>query len=179
MPDTDWRAWVHLTASTLGHWLPGDERGFRSRRHRLHSSGDYQNPPPLAEHAGLRRDAEARSKGAVRLDPAQRQIVVAALQTKLEEMGAQPRAIACDAVHCHALVCCAGDAKVMFGRAKQAASHALREQIPGKVWGRSSHPTRIRDEWHYQRVVAYIKAHAEQGAAVWVPARPDTPRGLG
>ena len=26
-------------------WLPGDDRGFRSRGHRLHSSGDYKNPP--------------------------------------------------------------------------------------------------------------------------------------
>ncbi|HEX3314753.1 MAG TPA: hypothetical protein VHR72_07680 [Gemmataceae bacterium] len=30
--------------STYGSWLPGNPRGFRSRKHRIHSSGDYKNP---------------------------------------------------------------------------------------------------------------------------------------
>src|SRR5436305_2297042 len=45
--------WRHITINTRCSWLNGDERGFRSRGHRIHSSGDYINPPPAHEHANL------------------------------------------------------------------------------------------------------------------------------
>ncbi len=47
--------WRHIVIGTLRSWLHGDERGFRSRRHRVHSSGDDNDPPPPGEHAGLHR----------------------------------------------------------------------------------------------------------------------------
>jgi hypothetical protein len=167
MSHLHWRAWVHLTTATLGHWLPGDERGFRSRRHRVHSSSNQHNPPPPQEHAGLRSHASELSHGTVHLTRIQRRIAVEAMADKLERIGAKPRVIACDAVHCHALICWIADAKLIFGRAKQAASYALRDEVPGKVWGRSSHPVRIEDEEQYWTVIRYIKAHSEQGAFVW------------
>ena len=46
-------AWRHVVIGTLRSWNFGDERGFRSRGHRIHSSGDYKNPPPRGEHAKL------------------------------------------------------------------------------------------------------------------------------
>ncbi len=52
---TPGKCWWHNILSTHGSWLPGNPRGFRSRNHRIHSSGDYKNPPPLGEHAGLHR----------------------------------------------------------------------------------------------------------------------------
>jgi len=51
MASTD--KWIHAYWSTFGVWLPGDPRGFRSRGHRIHSSGNYKDPPPTGEHAGL------------------------------------------------------------------------------------------------------------------------------
>jgi len=171
MADPNWRAWAHVVTSTRGQWLPGDRRGFRSRQHRVHSSGDYRRPPPPGEHEGLRKVAEAISTGPVFLATAHRRVVVEAIQTKLTQLGAHPRVIACDGVHCHALFNCDGDAVRLFGRAKQAASHALREQIPGRVWGRSSHVERIKDESHYLAVIRYVLAHQDRGAIVWEPER--------
>jgi hypothetical protein len=45
--------WRHVIISTRRSWLHGDAREFRSRRHRIHSLGDYRNIPPAGEHAGL------------------------------------------------------------------------------------------------------------------------------
>jgi hypothetical protein len=53
--------WRHIVCNTKCSWLPGDDRGFRSREHRIHSSGDYKNPPPKNEHEGLRRYQEEKS----------------------------------------------------------------------------------------------------------------------
>ncbi|MDB5296291.1 MAG: hypothetical protein JWO31_2274, partial [Phycisphaerales bacterium] len=43
--------WRHIILNTRNTWLHGDERGFRSREHRIHSSGDYKRRPPEGEHA--------------------------------------------------------------------------------------------------------------------------------
>ena len=54
-----WRNWYHLMASTFGQWLPGDDRGFRTRHHREHVEGDYKSPPPErkyeARHAHVKK----------------------------------------------------------------------------------------------------------------------------
>ncbi len=167
MEPRNWANWAHIITSTRGQWLPGDARGFRNRDHRVHSSGDYRCPPPPDEHAGLRITAKARSTGVVVFDKSQQSIVVRVVAAKLLDLDSRPRAVACDAVHCHALLYSPGDAVQLFGRAKQAASHALRGQIPGRVWGGSSHVVRIRDESHCRTVIAYILGHHDQGAAVW------------
>ena len=52
---TKGKAWWHTQFSNYCAWLPGDERGFRNRDHRIDSGGDYKNPPPPEEHEGLRR----------------------------------------------------------------------------------------------------------------------------
>jgi hypothetical protein len=59
--------WYHVTINTYGTWLPGDPRGFHSRGHRVHSSGDYREPPPEREHAGLHRWSKERSAASVSL----------------------------------------------------------------------------------------------------------------
>ena len=67
MPDL---LWYHVQFSTFGTWLRGDERGFRDHDHRLHSSGDYRNPPPPGEHEGLRLGTLARMhKPSMKLAP--------------------------------------------------------------------------------------------------------------
>src|SRR5947207_10093448 len=57
-------AWIHVVVGTYRSWDFGDERGFRSRKHRIHSSGDYKNPPPKREHEGLRKRFKAQRRAA-------------------------------------------------------------------------------------------------------------------
>jgi hypothetical protein len=47
------KRWRHVIVNTRCSWLHGDLRGFRNRKHRIHSSGDYRNPPPPEEHRVL------------------------------------------------------------------------------------------------------------------------------
>jgi len=68
--------WWHLVQGTHRSWLPGDPRGFRSRRHRRHSSGDYRTPPPAGEHEGLHRAAENDPTPAVCIPFEHREAVV-------------------------------------------------------------------------------------------------------
>ena len=106
-----------------------------------------------------------------------RPIIAEALGEKLIEIGSPPRILAVARVHVHALIRPGDrDARPLVGRAKQAASHAVRERLPGRIWGQGCHPARIRDGEHYASVVQYIAKHAEEGAVIWehpsVRARP-------
>lgn len=56
----------------------------------------------------------------------------------------------------------------VIGMAKKHAAFALREHgIVGGVWGTRSHIEPVRSRAHQLKVVAYIRRHAEEGAAVW------------
>ena len=164
----DWTTWIHAIITTYGSWLPGDPRGFRDHDHRIHSSGNYKAPPPTDEHAGLYRFAEASTKTAVFLAHDVRDRVATALAEKLQSQHVKVRCIAVAGTHAHILACVGSqDAKPIIGRAKQAASHRVRDRLPGTVWAQGCHVVRVRDEAHYRSVVNYIARHAEDGACVW------------
>src|SRR4051812_33366055 len=59
--------WRHIVISARCTWLHGDSRGFPNRHHRIHSSGDYKNPPPQGEHSGLYRYHKNRSEPEVHI----------------------------------------------------------------------------------------------------------------
>lgn len=171
-----WSAWVHGMFSTRGHWLPGDPRGFRDHDHRVHSNGDYRHPPPPGEHEGLLKHALTLLQTNVRLPAPQRGTIALALAGKLLELDAPPRILCVDAVHGHVLFRAASrDAETLLGRAKQLASHRVREVLPGRIWGQHSHCVRIREESHYRSVVDYIARHP--GAFIWI--HPDVRPGTG
>jgi hypothetical protein len=165
---TDWRAWVHIMASAHGQWLPGDPRGFRSRDGRIHSSGDYKEPPPPEEHAGLHYYARSTSAKPTTFPAEVRRALVDALVEKLARMDIPSRIIAVNETHAHGLIRVGEeDAVAVFGRAKQLASHRVRDRLPGTIWGEGSHPVRIRDFGHYRHVVQYIWEHHLDGGEVW------------
>ena len=60
--------WRHVIINTKGSWLHVDARGFRSRGHRIHSSGDYKHRPPPGEHSGLLRHMEEQCPEEITLD---------------------------------------------------------------------------------------------------------------
>src|SRR5688572_3973144 len=79
--------WRHVILNARRSWLHGDERGFRSRGHRIHSSGDYRNRPPKDEHAGLRRFNEARSGEPVSFESAIRTTILMHFVLKMRTLG--------------------------------------------------------------------------------------------
>lgn len=91
------------------------------------------------------------------------------LLKKLESMEVPVATLATDAVHCHALIRVdEADAKQIFGRAKQASSFALTEEVSGKLWGAASRVTRVGGFAHFLSVADYIGRHGARGAWVWV-----------
>ncbi len=168
-PMTRWNDWVHVMFSAYGHWLPGDPRGFRNHDHRIHSSGDYKHPPPITEHAGLRRYAREITGKPVSFPTDIRPVLAEALASKWLAMRVPARIVGVGSRHAHALIRVGPeDAKPIAGRAKQAASHRVRDRLPGTIWGQGCHPVRVRDQDHYRAVVEYIEDHRGEGAALWV-----------
>ncbi|MCC6680880.1 MAG: hypothetical protein IT445_08250 [Phycisphaeraceae bacterium] len=88
--------WWHLILNTHCSWLHGDPRGFRSRDHRIHSSGDYKHRPPPAEHEGLRRFHQQRSQPAIRIPQHLQPIIGERIVSKARDQGY--RLLCCPAV---------------------------------------------------------------------------------
>lgn len=95
--------WRHVVFSTVNSWLPGDPRGFRSRNHQIHSSGDYKNPPPAGEHAGLFRYSKHISGPPVVIPRDLRATVGQAVLAKLRKLAYRVLAIAVSGMHVHTL----------------------------------------------------------------------------
>src|SRR4051794_35542328 len=129
--------WRHCILNARCSWLHGDARGFRSREHRIHSSGDYRNPPPADEHEGLRRYHQPRSDEPVKFDFEIRAILLAAFVLKLRALGYRVIAASLGEQHLHVLVLLPWDldeVRKILGKCKQRASHAVRKQLPGNIW---------------------------------------------
>jgi len=167
---TPGRAWWHLILSTKCAWLHGDPRRFRSRDHRVHSSGDYHRRPPADEHEGLRRWHREHDGAPIVFAAGLRPRIGEALRTKCQKAGAQCLAISVGGMHAHLLVGWDDDysnAKAFAGRLKQAASHAVRVELPGRVWAEGGRPIRVNGRPHQRNVFGYICDHAKEGAWVW------------
>ncbi|MEM6257301.1 MAG: hypothetical protein AAGI37_03185 [Planctomycetota bacterium] len=163
--------WWHLILTCRGQWLPGDPRGFRSREHRVHSSGDYKSRPPQGEHAGLHAYQQVRSNEPVEVPQESRPVLGEAIINKCVATEAPCLVIATGRAHTHLLAAMFNDwqhVKKQVGRLKQAGSHAIREALPGRVWGDGGKPIRVTDQAHQKNVFRYISEHAQQeGAWVW------------
>jgi len=95
-------------------------------------------------------------------------IIAEAIVSKLANEHAEVRAICVAGQHAHMLVNVGpGDAKRLIGRAKQLASHRVRDSMPGTLWSQGCHVVRVRDEPHFRAINGYILAHAREGAFVW------------
>ncbi len=151
---TSGKAWWHVQISTFGSWLPGDERGFRSHDHQIHSSGNYNNRPPRSEHAGLRTYHQKRTPNAVHLPFKLRPLVADALASSLLKDEQNILAVSVCNDHAQLLVELPIDVtsyKTLLGRAKGRASHQIRNQLPGKVWSHDDHHLQITDRKYHLR----------------------------
>ncbi|MCB9838490.1 MAG: transposase [Phycisphaeraceae bacterium] len=162
--------WFHIQWGTFGSWLPGDPRGFRNHQHRIHSRGDYKNPPPPGEHRGLHNYAQrVLHKPRITLDNDAKAAVRDAIIAKSSRDGAHLRCVAVSSNHVHALLNIDPDhITPVVGALKRASSHAIRDRFPGRVWGARKHVDAVRDQGYLSNVESYILAHSRiERAATW------------
>jgi hypothetical protein len=172
-----WEHWYHLTCHTYGTWLPGDDRGFRTRQHGLHVDGDYKRPPPRGKYAGLHRHAKASmSRPAVYLDEEQQARAVAEVVASLRKWRVPLVVLSIDRSHLHAIIQAVdGDPRHWLGLAKKECSAYMRRDglaPAGGLWAAACGVKPIADRDHYHRAVAYVADHAEQGAVVHLDGLP-------
>jgi hypothetical protein len=160
--------WRHVIISTWNSWLPGDPRGFRTEEHKIHSSGDYRNPPPPGEHAGLHEYSERLSDDAVVLPWELRAVVGRRFVTKLQQLHYQVLAAAIAGTHAHFLAELPEEIKQtrkVIGECKSASSHSIRHWLPGRVWGHLGSFKPIRSTRYQRNVYRYILE--QEDAWVW------------
>ena len=163
------KRWRHVILNTRCSWLAGDPRGFRNRDHRIHSSGDYRNPPPQGEHAGLYRWMKERSGPKVVFEEAIWQTVADALRKKLTERGHRVLAVAASAVHVHLLAELPNLPSLYkheVGVAKRYATERVKQAITGHLWAQGGAFKPIRDHDHQRNVFEYI-TKKQRPAWVW------------
>ena len=164
------KRWYHIILNTHGSWLPGDPRGFRTRKHKRHSRGDYKRPPPKGEHTGLHQYARANSGKPVTLNPSLRPLIGRTILDKINQQIYSVLAICIGSNHAH-ILCELPDnratVKRIAGTWKQAASHKVRKDLPGTVWAAGGDPIPIEDKAHQRRVYTYILRHRDEGAWTW------------
>ena len=163
--------WRHVIISTRRSWLHGDQRGFRTRGHRIHSSGDYRNPPPADEHAGLRAYHRGRARGeAVEIPRTLREEMLRVLLGAVGASGVRVLVIAVSRKHAHLLVELPKDRKRVnriVGKWKSARSPTIRATLRGSVWGEGGKFKPVRTRAHQLRVYGYIRDDQGPGARVW------------
>ncbi|HZN65536.1 MAG TPA: hypothetical protein VFB66_09555 [Tepidisphaeraceae bacterium] len=163
--------WRHVIISTRRSWLHGDARGFRSREHRIHSSGDYRNPPPPGEHAGLLHYHQRRAKGeAIRIPKPLRKEVLRVLLRAIRKSGHRVLVIAVKAKHAHALVELPKDrthVKRIVGKWKCARSKPIRAHLKGSIWAEGGKYKPVRTRSHQLSAYKYIRDDQGPGARVW------------
>ena len=167
---TPGKRWYHVTIGTHNSWLPGDPRGFRSREHKIHSSGDHKNPPPKDEHAGLHCFSESISGKPAILATEWRGIVCDRIVQTLLRRGHRVLIASVSGMHVHLLAelpKARSQARHETGIAKKSASQAISQHFEGRIWARGCGLKPIRDEEHQRNTFHYIERHAHERAFVW------------
>jgi hypothetical protein len=169
MPARELR-WWHVMIGTYCSWLPGDERGFRSKGHRIHSSGDYTNPPPVGEHAGLRDYHRQRHPEPIEVPYRSRRRVADAIAHELREHGYRVLIVSVSGKHAHILAELPVDLPEfnrIVGMCKNKSSRAIRDVLPGRVWSRGDTHKLVRDRVHRKNVYLYLRDDQGPGAVCW------------
>jgi REP element-mobilizing transposase RayT len=164
------KRWRFVTIGTHNAWRPGDKRGWRSRKHKRHSSGDYKNPPPPEEHQGLRQWVNARAGESVIISGDLRDVVGAQIIQMLTELGHRVLGISVSGCHSHILVELPDDVaeiKAIVGEAKRVSSRAVRKEMPGRIWAGGGDFDPVDTKPHLAAALNYILTKQGPGAWTW------------
>ena len=164
------KQWYHVIFNTKGSWLHGDPRGFRSREHRIHSSGDYHNPPPAGEHQGLHKYQKRRSSSEVRLAAVLRPVIGTRCLHFLQSRDHAVLAAAVGDTHVHMLAELTEvyeDAKALIGQLKNIVSYEVRDVLPGSIWSSGCTLKLIKSRAHHENSFVYVSSKQEEGAWTW------------
>lgn len=169
---------MHVVLTFYGNWLPGDPRGWRSRNHRRHSSGDYKNPPPANEHRGLYERTRSQVTHSVNLSREQRESIGERIIEFFDMRDERLLCLAVAATHTHLLCELPPDDRQqrrVIGSMKSSISRTFREKARSKLWAGGGRYIPIRDRQHQRQTYAYIMQHASQGAWTWSFQQPPKP----
>src|SRR5437867_10159350 len=159
-------AWWHTWWGTHRSWLPGDRRGFRSHGHRIHSSGNYKNPPPKGERQGLYEYHRQRGEGATKIPRELRLIVTKEIAESLQRAGFRVMVVAVGPTHAHGVPELPIELRAYnkaLGKAKCDASRKIRKALPGRIWARRDKHRMLRNP--RSREDAYLYVRDDQGAS--------------
>ena len=162
--------WRHVVINAHGTWLHGDERGFRSRHHRIHSSGDYRNPPPKGEHAALHRYQSKRCRSEVTIPRDLRPTIGRAIIDYLRSENYRVLCVAIGKVHGHTVVELPIDlrrVKQIVGEAKRFSSCAVTSSIPGALWSANGEFVPVENADHLKAAYEYDLYKQGPGAWTW------------
>jgi len=160
--------WRHVIINTISTWLHGDERGFRSRGHRIHSSGDYNHRPPKGEHARLHRYMKDRARKELHIPRECRPVVGRAIVKHLNKMGYRVLALSVGKVHAHALTELPHElrvVKLIIGDVKKTSSRTVKKRLPGSIWAGGGTYKPVLTRRHERASFGYILY--EQGPDAW------------
>jgi hypothetical protein len=167
MPDLLWR---HVVLNTKCSWLHGDERGFRSRNHCIHASGDYKHRPPIEEHEELRRYHYSRSGPPIAFIEEMRIRILESFVKKTRSLGIRIIAGSCAELHLHALMEVIASYPAMkreVGKCKQRASYDVRDILQGNIWSEGGEYKEIEGRHHLHATYRYTRLKQEPGTIVW------------
>lgn len=164
--------WRHIIINTHGTWLHKDPRGFRSRKHKIHSSGDYRNPPPRGEHTGLHALRVRRSGPPVRLPRSAFPVVGHAILDSRLGQNLRVAAISVTPTRAHILVELRDHVTRVSSTVawfKRPATRAVREQCVSlksvSLWARGQSYGPVDSLRHQRAAFQYILR--QQGADAW------------
>jgi hypothetical protein len=162
--------WRHVIINTFCTWLHGDERGFRSRKHRIHSSGDYRRRPPKGEHAGLHAYQVGKSRREVTIERTLRPVIGRTILEALLGEHYRVIAVAVGKVHARALVELPETIRTVratVGGVKRLSSRAVRDDLPGTVWAAGATYKRVVNDEHLTEANDYILFKQGPGEWTW------------
>lgn len=107
-------------------------------------------------------------KDPIRFEPALRERVGLVMLLEFEKRYAELIVLAVSSDHVHGLARVEHRrVRAPVGHAKRWSSHAIRDVLPGVVWGKKCGLKTIRDRSHQIRTFRYIETHRSEGAWVW------------